>query len=452
VTTTPPTVAGQVNSNNTVCSGANSTLLATAGSVGSVLDWISSPNGTGWTSLGATGSNYTAQNLTATTQFAALVQNGATCRIDTARAAIITVDAKTVPGSIQPSSVDVCLNQPVLPTLQLLGNTGAVVNWQQSPDNSNWNGLIPAYQQTAYQPGSVNATAYYRTIVKNGVCPADTSAASVIRFYNTPFPSAAISPDSSSICYGKSATLNASITAGTSYSWSNSSVVTGGGNGTVPSVPYNFTAFASPRISTDLVLTVNNAGCPNPYKDTFHINVIPPVKVFAGNDTAVIIGQPLQLNATSNIAEATNFNWTPSTGLSNAAIPNPLAVYSNADPTSITYVVTATTPAGCTGSDEIVVKIFRTGTDIFMPTAFTPNGDGRNDELLPVYVGISKLNYFRIYNRWGQLVFSTTTMGRGWDGKLSGTEQGSSNFVYMIEGVDYTGRVITKKGNLLLIR
>lgn len=452
VTTTPPTVAGQVNSDATVCTGTNSTLLTTAGSTGSVVDWVSSQNGTSWTSLGVTTNPYTAQNLTATTYYAALVQNGPTCRIDTATAAIITVNAKSVAGNIQPTDVNVCLNQPLLPTLQLTGNTGNVVNWQRSADNTNWTGLIPANQQSSYQPASVNSTVYYRTIVQNGVCPADTTTSAVIRFYNTAYPSASISPDSSSICYGKFAILSATITTGTNYSWSNPSIITGGGNGSVTSLPYNLTANAAPTSTTDLVLTINNAGCPNPLRDTFHINVAPPIRVFAGNDTAVVVGQPLQLNATVNVPEANVFLWMPSTGLNNTTIPNPIAQYTNTDPTFITYKVSATTPAGCQGTDEIKVTVFKTGADIFMPSAFTPNGDGHNDQIIPICVGVQQLNYFRIYNRWGQLVFSTSVIGRGWDGRIGGTMQASSNFVYMVQGIDYTGRVITKKGNLLLVR
>jgi gliding motility-associated-like protein len=62
------------------------------------------------------------------------------------------------------------------------------------------------------------------------------------------------------------------------------------------------------------------------------------------------------------------------------------------------------------------------------------------------------LNYFRIYNRWGQLVFSTSQMGQGWDGTIGGSLQSTGNFVYMAQGIDYTGKVIFMKGNVVLIR
>lgn len=87
-----------------------------------------------------------------------------------------------------------------------------------------------------------------------------------------------------------------------------------------------------------------------------------------------------------------------------------------------------------------------------MPSAFTPNGDGRNDVIRPVLVGIKQLNFFRVYNRWGQMVFSTSQGSKGWDGTVGGNKQSSDNFVYMVQAVDYTGKVIVKRGNFVLVR
>lgn len=451
VTTSPPTVAGTINSDNTVCEGINFTSLSSTGSVGTIISWLSSSDGVTWTRVNSTAGQYNAQNLTRTTHYAALVQNGSACSIDTARKAVITVNLKSDAGNLLPSNNNICLDQPVLPNLQLAGATGDVINWQQSFDNAGWNNFSPTYSQKSFQPTGINTTNYYRAIVKNGVCPQDTSDVAVLRYFNVKYPSAQINPDSISICYGKTATLNATINIGTNYTWSNPAIVSGG-NASFTALPYAFTASAAPVSSTKLVLIVNNAGCPNAFRDTVRINVISPVKVFAGNDTAVIVGQPLQLNAKVNKPDVTRFAWSPTTGLQNTAIANPLAVYNDQSPASILYRITATTSDGCEGSDDIMVKIFKTGTDIFMPSAFTPNGDGRNDQIIPICVGIKQLNYFRVYNRWGQLIYSTSMIGSGWDGRLKGSVQGASNYVYVVQGVDYTGRVITKRGNVVLVR
>ncbi|MBS1633165.1 MAG: gliding motility-associated C-terminal domain-containing protein, partial [Bacteroidetes bacterium] len=118
----------------------------------------------------------------------------------------------------------------------------------------------------------------------------------------------------------------------------------------------------------------------------------------------------------------------------------------------ITYVVRATDSIGCYAEDNIKVTIFKTGPDIFVPSAFTPNGDGKNDIVKPICVGIAQLNYFKIFNRWGQLVFNSSQIGKGWDGNIGGTRQSTGNFVYMAQGIDYTGKTIFRKGNVVLIR
>jgi gliding motility-associated-like protein len=71
--------------------------------------------------------------------------------------------------------------------------------------------------------------------------------------------------------------------------------------------------------------------------------------------------------------------------------------------------------------------------------------------LRPIGVGISQLNYFRIYNRWGQLVFSSSDLKKGWDGAINGRVQSTATYVYIAQGTDYTGKVINKKGSVTLI-
>jgi gliding motility-associated-like protein len=453
VSATPPTVAGQVLSNGEVCSGLNSTTLALNGSVGNVLTWLSSTDGVHWNAVPATSANYTAQNLTTTTQYKALIQNGSSCSIDSSAAATITVDPKSVGGILSPGNVNVCLGQTTNTLFSLTGNSGNIVNWQQSNDNTNWSNFSPAKTDATFSVSGINADVQYRVITKSGVCPADTSSVAAIDFINVAFPTANTDPDSAGICYGKTVPLNATITNGTSYTWTNASTLSNQGNGNVSSLPLTIHAIASPKQTTDYVLTVNNAGCPNTLRDTFHIIVAQPIVVFAGNDTSIVANQPLQLNATVNDPTANQFNWTPATGLNFTAIPNPVATFTTDQVGgSVTYVVRATNPFGCFGLDTITVKLFKTGTDIFVPSAFTPGGDGHNDVLRPICVGIKELNYFRVYNRWGELVFSTREIGRGWDGTIKGQPQSTANFVYMAQGVDYTGRVIFKKGNVMLIR
>ena len=87
-----------------------------------------------------------------------------------------------------------------------------------------------------------------------------------------------------------------------------------------------------------------------------------------------------------------------------------------------------------------------------MPSAFTPNGDGLNDIFRPIPVGIEKLVYFKVYNRYGEMIFSTSEVGKGWNGIYKGKSQGNEMFVWYVLGVDYLGRKVFKKGETRLIR
>jgi gliding motility-associated-like protein len=186
------------------------------------------------------------------------------------------------------------------------------------------------------------------------------------------------------------------------------------------------------------------------------VTVYTPVKVKAGNDTAVVVYHPMQLHATSNYdgfstGTTVQYLWTPASLLSSANIPNPIATFNGLND-SIQYTVTATTSAGCIGSDKVWVRIFKTGPDIFISSAFTPNNDNKNDILKPIPVGITSLLYFNLYNRWGQLIVTTHQIGEGWDGTYIGTMQPPGAYVFTAEGIDFTGKKVFKKGTVVLIR
>jgi gliding motility-associated-like protein len=202
---------------------------------------------------------------------------------------------------------------------------------------------------------------------------------------------------------------------------------------------------ARPYQTTNYVVAVyGDAACPKPAYDTVVVTVIPPVTAFAGNDTVAVIGQPLQLLASG----ALNYSWQPTAFLSSPVIANPIARLND----DITYVVRVSTIEGCFAFDTVRVKIYKTPPEIFIPTAFTPNDDGLNDRLKPIPVGIASLVYFKVYNRFGELVFSTTEIGKGWDGVYKGRDQGNESFVWQAKGIDYLGNEVVRKGQTTLIR
>ncbi len=164
---------------------------------------------------------------------------------------------------------------------------------------------------------------------------------------------------------------------------------------------------------------------------------------FAGNDIIAAIHEPVQLNATGGIS----YQWSPSQGLSATNIGNPVATVDH----DMTYYLVASTPEGCESFDTIKIKAYL-GPEIYVPTAFTPNGDWLNDVFKPTYVGIKYLFDFSVFNRYGQKIFSTTDLGKGWDGTYMGARQDIGTYVWVISAGDYKGKPHFKKGTILIIR
>jgi gliding motility-associated-like protein len=115
------------------------------------------------------------------------------------------------------------------------------------------------------------------------------------------------------------------------------------------------------------------------------------------------------------------------------------------------YTIEIKTLSGCVTVDTQVVKTVKQ-SEIYVPSAFTPDNDGLNDYLRPIFMGIKELHYFRIYNRWGQLLYQSKSELPGWDGKINGVPQASIVVVWMIEGVGLDNRIIIRKGTSTLIR
>ena len=179
--------------------------------------------------------------------------------------------------------------------------------------------------------------------------------------------------------------------------------------------------------------------------------MFPPLIVNAGPDTSVVVDQPLQLFATASDTSDIAYLWIPAYGLNSTTINNPISTLGPLLD-SITYQVIATSSFGCTGSASKKITIYKTAPDIFVPSAFTPNNDGRNDILKAIPVGIAKFNYLKIFNRWGQLLFNTIDANRGWDGTANGVQQPSGTYVFIAEGIDFLGKSVFRKGTIVLIR
>lgn len=190
------------------------------------------------------------------------------------------------------------------------------------------------------------------------------------------------------------------------------------------------------------LISTSIKGCRDTAVKTVSIDRFKP---FAGNDTIIVKGESVYFNASGGSI----FEWSPTNNLNTTGSPNPIGYYP--DTGRYAYNVYIKSPRGCEGNDSIRVWVVGQGS-LFIPSAFTPNGDGRNDLLRPLSVGYSSFNYFRVFNRWGELVFDTKRIGDGWDGTFRGKNADIGTYFWLLSAVDKDGITHQKKGDATLIR
>ena len=147
------------------------------------------------------------------------------------------------------------------------------------------------------------------------------------------------------------------------------------------------------------------------------------------------------------INKGVQYKWIPAVNLNDNLISNPIF----SGPASAIYLVEIVNQIGCNIIDTVSVQLFDK-ISILVPTAFTPNGDGKNDRLSPILIGIDNMEYFRIWNRWGVLVYETKTPKPGWDGTHNGIKQESGTFVWEAAALGIGGVVVKKEGLVTLLR
>jgi gliding motility-associated-like protein len=255
-----------------------------------------------------------------------------------------------------------------------------------------------------------------------------------------PFSLAVLPNDT--ICIGQSVRLAASGAA--LYNWFPS---TGLDNPAIPN------PLANPAITTKYrVIGTDNNNC---FRDTAYVNVAVgnyPV-INLGQDKIASTGTQLQLTPSFINGPINIWSWAPPTYLSCSDCEEPIATVEN----NICYTVTGTNIFGCAATDTICIKAFCESAQVFIPNAFTPDGDGKNDILMVRATGIQLVKSFKIYNRWGQVVFDRANFipndpKNGWDGRVNGVMQPSEVYVYTCEVVCDNGTPFVYKGNVAIIK
>lgn len=248
--------------------------------------------------------------------------------------------------------------------------------------------------------------------------------------------------DDVEICYGESVDLNAVVNKA---GYRGSQVVWSPINALNAADINNPTA--TPEESSIYTMIAYSGRC---IPDTHQVNVtvhqLPELS--AGDVMPVVENTPIQLqvDAPDNIV---SYSWSPETGLNMADVKEPIVNATQSE----TYRLSVVDEFGCENYIDVPINVVGAcGDDLFVPNSFSPNRDGNNDRLYVRGRGIVGLKVFRVFDRWGNLVFETNDFNEGWDGVYKGRLMHPAVFVYYYEAVCSNGFVVSRKGNVTLLR
>jgi gliding motility-associated-like protein len=253
-------------------------------------------------------------------------------------------------------------------------------------------------------------------------------------FYLDVYPSTTISTQPLySVCEGQ--TIHFSATGDGSFHWE---PATGLSNPNIPDpilIPHDSAEYK--------VVITNSFGC----KDSalVVVNVFRNPEAFAGRDRTIVVGDSVVLNGSAKGTDI-NFQWTPASFMDNINSLSPIV----SPPSNVQYTLIVTSNVGCQLSESKVnVLVYK---DIFIPNVFTPNHDGKNDQFRIVAADGYKVKTFEVYNRWGQTVYGSSDLSKGWDGSYKNVPQPTGTYVYFLELQTSSGRLIKKRGTVTLLR
>ena len=311
-------------------------------------------------------------------------------------------------------------------TLAAVSN-GSSFLWTPATGLSNPNILNPL--------ASPVITTVYTLTAQTGLCKATSSVTVFVK--PAPVPDAG---NDTGACTGKDVQLNGS--GGFSYTWSPATYLS------ATNIP-NPVVLQAPTGSYFYQLSaIGSNGCASLKDAVVKVTISTPAKLFVGNDTVIAINQPLQLHGIDvNNSGFNNYTWSPAYGLNDPSAKDPVAILNR----DVLYSVFASNAFGCSATDDIKIKVYE-GPEIYVPNAFTPGGDGLNDVLTPVVIGMKAFHYFSVFNNFGQLVYTTADASKGWDGNFKNSRQPQGTYVWMAEAVDYRGNIIQRNGSVILIR
>ena len=443
--TAAPAVSIITSTTGSVCAGSPVNFIATPVNAGTSFVFQWKVNGV---NAGSNSPNFTSSTLnngdvvTCLLTIAASACNpaGTTVTSNLITVSLITPVTPTI--TISSTSTTICTaNSVTFTALSTNGGNSPVYQWKI-------NGLNVGTNSQTFATSSLNngdvITCSLTSSITCTTLPTASSNQIQMTVNAVPVPTITITSSANNICPNELINLSASATnipSNVNYQWR----VNGTNTGT------NTNSFSSNNFSNGDIITCVISGTVPGCTDQFTIpsnsisvsvKVAPTIHV-TPIDTIIFWGDSIQLSATVT-GNIINYTWIPHTGLNNPFSLNP--VVKPLDNTNYTLKVTDVN--GC--QDEQVIKI-SVMKDFFMPNAFTPNNDGLNDVFrIPPGIYFS-LERYSVFDRWGNEIFKTKDISKGWDGTYHGVLSPIGVYVYLIKGKSTKGNVFIK-GTVTLIR
>jgi gliding motility-associated-like protein len=428
-----------------VCNGSAATLSVSSPVNGVTYKWYDSAS---MTNLLFTGSTYVTGPITSATNFYVAAANGSGCSNSNLAMAQVTVQAAPgAPVVANGNAVQGCTGTQITLTIAN-AQSGFSYNWYTVAT-----GGSPVYSGTSFVTPALSANStYYAEAVNASGCTSLSRTPVTININAIP-GSPTISAAGISVCPGLTTTLTATASAGATISWfasaSGGTALATGGSFTTPVLNANATYYAE---------AVNAAGCSSPTRTAVTVNVLqalaaPLVSVGLTTGTSVVFNWASVPGATGyqvSVDNGITFN-APSTGITGLSHE-----VDNLQPGKIvTIIVRATGVSACQlGSNSLAVTATTNnpmGNNIFVPNAFTPNGDGNNDVVYVYSTMIKSINFY-VYDQWGEMLFKSTSQSVGWDGTYKGTREPVGTYVYYLDAIMNDGTKANKKGTITLLR
>jgi gliding motility-associated-like protein len=297
-------------------------------------------------------------------------------------------------------------------------------------------------------PNVIDASGqYYIKAINSFGC--ETSKA--VNVIVNPLPVVTIkAPDS--LCIGLSTDIAISFSGQAPYSFQYNDGAQSFFVNNITSQPYLLRVTPT-QTTTYTVTSVSDRFCTNrnPVNNKVTINITRPIPGIRLNSVITTSFTPTPLKGRD--IPTYSYSWNPRVGLNNYTVPTPTFNYNQ----QVEYKINMVSSAGCLTVDTITVRVANaqepdSPCDFFIPNAFSPNGDGKNDTYFPFTINMKEMKFFRIFNRWGELVFETQTFGEGWNGVYKGKSQNSDVYVWTAETVCFDGTIIRRSGNVMLLR